>query len=155
MRWLFFYFFLTISAVFQSLFLDSEWSPLLFWPPLFYFFLFQGFFSALLVLFFVSLLSSALLALPAPDLFFIYLFGFISLKMITFFFSYKAPHFFFLWTFLFSCLFYGLIERLDFVSPAFLWTPFFFTLIKAFTTALTALLCFSFLKKAFPIVEGD
>ena len=153
MRWLYLYLFLIFSAFFQSLFLNFDGSPFLLWPPVFYFFLYQSGFRALFLLFFVSLLSSVFLSLSVPDLFFIYLFGFIGLKGLSFFFSYKSISFFGVWVFICSGMFFSFIE--GFPLTAYIWTWLFFTLIKSFATGLIALLFFPILKKIFPISKGD
>ena len=153
MRWLYLYLFLTLSAVFQSLFLNFDWSPVILWPTVFYFFLYQNGLSALCLLFFVSLLSSVFLSLSVPSLFFIYLLGFVSIKIVSFFVSYKSIGFFLLGSGICSFLFCNLIQGFPVFSSA--WPESLFTLIQPLTTGLMALLFFPVLKKIFPISEGD
>ena len=155
MRWLYLYLFLSFCTMFQSLFLNFDWSPVILWPAVFYFFLYQNWLVALFLLFFVSLLSSVFLSLSVPTLFFIYLLAFVSIKIVSFFVSYKSMGFFLLWVLIGSFIFCNFIQGVPMFSGFYVWPEILFALIKSSTTGLIALLFFPVLTKTFPISEGD
>ena len=112
--------------------------------------------SAFVTLFFISVLSSALLSLSVPIIFFIYLFFFISIIITKQFFYSKSFLFFAFMVFIFSFFCPYLIER-SYSSSHFsiFFESALLNLSRAFMTSLLAILCFPILKKYFPILEGS
>ena len=147
--------FLILQNSFLSFFLKPAFVPYMLWPPLLFFFFYRSFLSSFFLLFFISLLSSVVLSLSVPILFFIYLFIYIIAIIIKQFVYSKSLFFFTSMVFVFSFLSSYFIEgayglsQLDFSVPniLFYWS-------KSFMTCILGIGLFPTLKFYFPVSEG-
>ena len=156
--WFVFFSFLIVVFILQNSYLNflfkPVFAPYMLWPPLLFFFLYRSFLSSFALLFFISVLSSVVLSLSVPVLFFIYLFLFISVVVVKQFFYSKSLFFFISMVCVFSFICSYFIEgvygpsQLDFSISSVL-----FYLCKSFMTCILAVGLFPVLKKYFPISE--
>ena len=125
-----------------------SWTPYFTLPALIFCFLYYNVFSSLILLIFMSFLSSAFSPLPVPSLFFVFCFCFFIVIFLKFFFLSKSYFLFFVLTFLISLFFPYIIELSYFFSiNDFSLHNALFTFLKAFMTLLFSIITFPVLKK--------
>ena len=150
--WCIFLTLLSCALIGQSAFLPAggqyNWGPYLIWPPMVFFFLYHNSISSLLLLSFMSVLSSIFFSLSTLSVFFLYLFCFVTVFSIkTFFFS-KSSLLFFILVFLISFFFPYLADlAYDFSINDLSLAASLFYFSKAFATLILSFLLFPFLKK--------
>ena len=146
---------LTAGFILQSSFLNvlipSRFAPYVLWPPLLFFFLYRGGLSSVVLLFFVSALSSVFLSLSVSILFFIYLLFFACVSAVKQFFYSKSILFFAGMMFGFSFFCSYLIEWLSGLEISFSLSSFLLYFYKSFMTCALGVILFPILKKHFPI----
>ena len=150
--------FLLISlAILQSSvlagFLKASFMPHFLWPPLFYCFLQRAFLESLFLTFFISSLSSVFLSNSAPQLFLIYLSGFIAFMLLKKILLSQSLAVFFILTLIFSFYFSFLIEKSFYTPDRSAWIHIVSYFYKAVVTSALATLLLPVLKKHFPPVE--
>jgi len=143
----------SLQNSFLPLFLPSFCIPNFLWPALFYFFLYKSFSSALFLLIFISLLSSAFLSNSFPNLFLIYISGFITLMFLKKIFLFHSTLIFFILSYIFSFSFYFLIEKSFFLEKLSFWNHIVFYFSKSLITGILSVLQLPLLKRYFPKSE--
>lgn len=148
--WFAFLSLLNLTLIFQTAVLPpgGAFVPYLIWPPVVFFFLYHDSFSSLILLFFISLLSSLFLSLSVPAVFLVYFLFFVSVFLIKHLFFSKSPTLFFILVFTISWIFpYSIDLSYDFAIGDFSSSTSLFYFSKACMTLLLAFLLFPFLKK--------
>ena len=146
---------LTAGFILQSSFLavliPPSFVPYVLWPPLLFFFLYRGGLSSVVLICFVSALSSVFLSLSVSILFFIYLLFFAGVSAVKQFFYSKSILFFTGMVFGFSFFCSYLIEGLSRLEFSFSSSSSLFYFYKSFMTSVLAVILFPIFKKRFPI----
>ena len=150
--WLIFSSLLACAVMGQCAFLSSiekqSFIPYLIWPPVVFFFLHHKTLSSVILLIFVSILSSVFSSLTVLTFFLLYLFCFFQIFFIKKFFFSKAPLLFLSLVFILSFSFPYLVDgAYDFSVNDFSLSTAGFYFLKALSTVFLSFFLFPLLKK--------